>query len=110
MVIPVRGSLVDRNRPASAGNTIFRLKEKIGPLYCDSTTPCAGTEKSFYAACIPCLSRDVLMNQTVCGKGWALLGDAAGFADGITAEGIYYAFRSAELLCRILPERRTVDV
>ena len=38
------------------------------------------------------------MNQTVCGKGWALLGDAAGFTDGITAEGIYYAFRSAELL------------
>ena len=70
-----------------------RLDHYIATYY-----PDAGSEKSFYAACIPCLSRDVLMNQTVCGKGWALLGDAAGFADGITAEGIYYAFRSAELL------------
>lgn len=28
---------------------------------------------------------------------WALLGDAAGFADPVTGEGIYYALRSAEL-------------
>jgi flavin-dependent dehydrogenase len=70
-----------------------RLDQYIAAHY-----PDAASEKSFYAACIPCLSRDVLMNQVVCGKGWALLGDAAGFADGITAEGIYYAFRSAELL------------
>jgi flavin-dependent dehydrogenase len=34
----------------------------------------------------------------VCGDNWALLGDAAGFTDAITAEGIYYALRSAELL------------
>jgi flavin-dependent dehydrogenase len=31
------------------------------------------------------------------GEGWALLGDAAGFADPVTGEGIYYALRSAEL-------------
>jgi flavin-dependent dehydrogenase len=38
------------------------------------------------------------VQQRVCGDGWALLGDAAGFADAITAEGIFYALRSAELL------------
>ena len=31
------------------------------------------------------------------GPRWALLGDAAGFADPVTGEGIYYALRSAEL-------------
>ena len=32
------------------------------------------------------------------GAGWSLLGDAAGLADPLTGEGIYYAARSAELL------------
>ena len=31
------------------------------------------------------------------GGNWALLGDAAGFADPVTGEGIYYALRSAEV-------------
>jgi flavin-dependent dehydrogenase len=60
--------------------------------------PSAGSEKDFYAALIPCLSRRSLLKQKVCGGNWALLGDAAGFTDGVTAEGIYYALRSAELL------------
>lgn len=60
--------------------------------------PGAGSDKTFYAARIPTLSRRTLIKQRVCGKGWALLGDAAGFTDAITAEGIYYALRSAELL------------
>ncbi len=55
-----------------------------------------------YAARIPCLSREKLKRQRVCGENWALLGDAAGFTDGITAEGIYYALRSAELLSESL--------
>ena len=60
--------------------------------------PGVGSEKRFYAARIPSLSRKSLVSQKVCGKKWALLGDAAGFTDSITAEGIYYALRSAELL------------
>ena len=59
--------------------------------------PQACSEKRFYAARIPCLSRQTLLRQRVCGQNWALLGDAAGFADAITAEGIYFALRSAEL-------------
>jgi flavin-dependent dehydrogenase len=60
--------------------------------------PDVGSEKRFYAARIPSLSRKSLIGQRVCGPRWALLGDAAGFTDAITAEGIYYALRSAELL------------
>jgi flavin-dependent dehydrogenase len=59
-------------------------------------------EKRFYAARIPCLGRQRLLTQRVAGPDWALLGDAAGFADAITGEGIYYALRSAELLARAI--------
>lgn len=50
-----------------------------------------------YAARIPGLSATTWDNRIVCGPNWALLGDAAGFADPVTGEGIYYALRSAEL-------------
>jgi len=53
---------------------------------------------NFYAARVPCLRRRTLASQRVCGRNWALLGDAAGFADAITAEGIFFALRSAEIL------------
>ena len=50
-----------------------------------------------YAARIPGLAANTLDQRKVCGDDWALLGDAAGFADPVTGEGIYYALRSAEL-------------
>ena len=50
-----------------------------------------------YAARIPGLAATTWDNRTVSGDNWALLGDAAGFADPVTGEGIYYALRSAEL-------------
>ncbi len=50
-----------------------------------------------YAARIPGLSATTWDSRTVSGADWALLGDAAGFADPVTGEGIYYALRSAEL-------------
>lgn len=39
---------------------------------------------------------------TVLGTPYALAGDAAGFADAITGEGIYYAFKSGALLAEAL--------
>jgi geranylgeranyl reductase family protein len=51
-----------------------------------------------YAARIPGLAANTWDNRITCGDDWALLGDAAGFADPVTGEGIYYALRSAELL------------
>src|SRR5215216_2159991 len=50
-----------------------------------------------YAARIPGLGPKTWDSRKVCGDDWALLGDAAGFADPVTGEGIYYALRSAEL-------------
>jgi geranylgeranyl reductase family protein len=50
-----------------------------------------------YAARIPGLAATTWEHRKVCGNDWALLGDAAGFADPVTGEGIYYALRSAEL-------------
>ncbi len=50
-----------------------------------------------YAARIPGLAAKTWDIRKVCGDDWALLGDAAGFADPVTGEGIYYALRSAEL-------------
>ncbi len=50
-----------------------------------------------YAARIPGLSDQTWDTRRVSGDNWALLGDAAGFADPVTGEGIYYALRSAEL-------------
>lgn len=50
-----------------------------------------------YAARIPGLAAETWDTRRASGEGWALLGDAAGFADPVTGEGIYYALRSAEL-------------
>lgn len=51
----------------------------------------------FYAHIIPALIPKAL-RSAIAGEGWALIGDAAGFVDPITGEGIYYSLRSAELL------------
>jgi len=50
-----------------------------------------------YAARIPGLADKTWDTRKVCGPDWALLGDAAGFADPVTGEGIYYALQSAQL-------------
>lgn len=50
-----------------------------------------------YAARIPGLTAKTWDTRRAGGEDWALLGDAAGFADPVTGEGIYYALRSAEL-------------
>jgi flavin-dependent dehydrogenase len=50
-----------------------------------------------YAARIPRLAVETWNTRRVGSDTWALLGDAAGFADPVTGEGIYYALRSAEL-------------
>ena len=60
----------------------------------------------FYAHVIPSLTVNALRSSRFSGEGWAMVGDAAGFVDGITGEGIFYALRSAELLSQAL----TIDV
>jgi geranylgeranyl diphosphate/geranylgeranyl-bacteriochlorophyllide a reductase len=57
----------------------------------------------FYAHIIPSLTVNALRNP-FSGDGWAMIGDAAGFVDAITGEGIYYSLRSAEQLASALQE------
>ena len=57
-----------------------------------------------YAAKIPGLSAATWDKRRASGENWALLGDAAGFADPVTGEGIYYALRSAELFAEAFLE------
>jgi flavin-dependent dehydrogenase len=71
-----------------------RIKERLEPT----------AER--YAARIPGLADETWNERQACGEGWALLGDAAGFADPVTGEGIYYALRSAELFAEAFLEGR----
>jgi geranylgeranyl reductase family protein len=59
-----------------------------------------------YAARIPGLADETWNKRRACGDGWALVGDAAGFADPVTGEGIYYALRSAEIFAETFLEGR----
>jgi flavin-dependent dehydrogenase len=52
----------------------------------------------FYSHLLPSFSLPTLRAQPRAGDGWASVGDAAGLVDPITGEGLYYAFRSAELM------------
>jgi len=57
---------------------------------------------TFFGAKIPTLDLPTWPTLKATGDGWALIGDAAGFADPITGEGIYYALKSADLLAGAL--------
>jgi flavin-dependent dehydrogenase len=74
-----------------------RVKEKLA------------TTAERYAARIPGLNDKTWDTRRVCGEGWALLGDAAGFADPVTGEGIYYALRSAELFAESFLSETPLD-
>lgn len=56
----------------------------------------------FYSHVLPALSLSTLRRAPVSGNGWAMVGDAAGFTDPITGEGLYYALRSGDLLAEAL--------
>lgn len=58
----------------------------------------------YYSATIPLVWR--WEKENIQGKNWALIGDAGGFVDTITGEGIYYAFKSAELLSTAILENQ----
>jgi len=77
----------------------FRKGERTGTQVNNLRHIRTALEKSAerYAARIPGLEPRTWDTRRACGEHWALLGDAAGFADPVTGEGIYYALRSAEL-------------
>ena len=57
---------------------------------------------TFYGAMLPSLEVASWDRLQVSGDNWALIGDAAGFVDPLTGEGIYYAIKSAELLAQAI--------
>lgn len=71
-----------------------------------STQP-STARATFYAAMIPALEAASWDQLKACcaEQSWALIGDAAGFVDPITGEGIYYAIKSADLLAQALLTR-----
>ncbi len=95
--------------------TPARLKEMLiafietqdRELAVELRSPGGSPRATFYAAMIPSLDVTTLDRLRACdaGKGWALVGDAAGFVDPLTGEGIYYAIKSADLLARALSDR-----
>jgi flavin-dependent dehydrogenase len=62
-----------------------------------------------YGAFIPTIIDPTCWRVARGGRDWALVGDAGGFVDAITGEGIYYALKSARAWARALangePER-----
>ncbi|MDY6838965.1 MAG: NAD(P)/FAD-dependent oxidoreductase [Thermodesulfobacteriota bacterium] len=63
-------------------------------------------DRRSFAWVIPSLSHGDFRHLKIAGCDWALVGDAAGLADPITGEGIYYAIRSAEILAKSLLDDR----
>src|SRR5215471_9423327 len=69
-------------------------------------------QAEFYSAPVPCLGPRSWKKNQIWGDRWALIGDAAGLVDPITGEGIYYAFKSAEILAQTIgkPEQYGLKV
>ncbi|PYS53532.1 MAG: hypothetical protein DMG13_12255 [Acidobacteria bacterium] len=56
----------------------------------------------FFSAPVPCLGRKAWRKNQIAGHRWALVGDAAGLADPISGEGIYFALKSAQILAETI--------
>jgi flavin-dependent dehydrogenase len=61
----------------------------------------------FFGAKIPTLDYASWKDLQASGDNWALIGDAAGFCDPITGEGIYYAFKSADILADAFKQQQS---
>lgn len=96
-----------------------RARERTGPQLREMVRRFAGeyyggeapdeTTVARYGAKIPMLTPQAWTSLRATGDGWALVGDAAGFVDPITGEGIYFALRSAELLAEAITSGAGVE-
>ena len=80
------------------GQTTAELRRRLEALLPNLGLSTEGAR--FYAHIIPSLKEASLQRSALCGDGWAVAGDAAGFVDSITGEGLYYALRSGELFAQ----------
>ncbi len=87
----------------SAGEMKQRLK-----FFAEQEFKRAGLEPPTSMALGPALllslSLETLATNRVAGPRWALIGDASGIVDPITGEGIYYAFKTAQILFESLTQ------
>jgi geranylgeranyl reductase family protein len=86
--------LISRSGP---GRTA-RAKELLSNFIAADLGSDVMEDAEFYSAPVPSLSPASWAKNVIAGDQWALVGDAAGLVDPITGEGIYFAFRSAEIL------------
>ena len=68
------------------------------------------TQAVRYGGFCPCLRGGRFADFPFTGDRWAQVGDAAGFCDPMTGEGLFYAFESANLLTQALSETDSPDV
>jgi geranylgeranyl diphosphate/geranylgeranyl-bacteriochlorophyllide a reductase len=81
-------------------HTSRELHEHLRQFMCDERISADGAR--FYSHVLPSPRAHTLASRRVAGHNWALIGDAAGWVDPITGEGLYYALRSGELLAESL--------
>ena len=81
--------------------TPAQLKDKLRSFMASEQVN-TQVEWQFYAAMLPALAESSWDRLRVVNdaEGWALIGDAAGFVDPLTGEGIYYSLKSADLLAK----------
>jgi geranylgeranyl reductase family protein len=96
------------NKRANPKASIWSV-QKGGEAHAARVRKELGATAERYAARIPGLAVETWEKRRATGTGWALLGDAAGFADPVTGEGIYYALRSAELFAECYLAGRATD-
>lgn len=90
-----------RTPESCAVNAWHQWQSKVIESDDDKATSCRlNANATRYAARIPGVSEQTWETRRVVGDNWALLGDAAGFADSVTGEGIFYALRSGELFAK----------
>jgi geranylgeranyl reductase family protein len=98
---------------AQADVTTTAAMHAITDRWLDSYAPARGLPRRRYAWPIPSLSAADLDAERPAGRGWMLLGDAAGLVDPITREGIFFALRSGRLAAQAMrapdPARRYSD-
>ena len=79
-----------------ARHTSRELQQYLDQFIRDESISLEGAR--FYSHVLPSPRAHTLASRRVAGPNWALIGDAAGWVDPITGEGLYYALRSGELL------------
>jgi flavin-dependent dehydrogenase len=76
------------------------LRARLESWMVEHDMPIQGS--TFFGHVLPALERPAWRRNRVAGEGWMAVGDAGGLVDPVTGEGLYYAFRSAELATKLV--------